>query len=164
MNEKLKIIRNAVRCFYIKDGKVIAIKTKENSLKSDFFDIPGGGIENNETMEEAAIREFKEEAGLDIKNPVYRGVINVVFTQGIYKLNTFIVDNYSGTFNETEEHIPYLIDINEVINAEKRFACTIMLEPSFLKVLLDKTKTFELTVHTSDKEVVSSINFIIKDI
>ena len=164
MKDSLNIIRNAVRCFYIKDNKVIALKTKETNLKPGFFDIPGGKIENNETMEEAVIREYKEETGLNIENPIYRGVINVVFPRGTYKLNTFIVNNFMGDLQETDEHIPNLLDIDTIIKAKKRFACTIMLEPSFLKILLDKSKSIELTVYTSEEEIISRIIFDIKNL
>lgn len=164
MNEKLNFIRNAVRCFYIKDNKVICLKTKDTNLKPGFIDIPGGKIEENETMEQAVIREFKEETGLDINNPTYRGVINIVFPHGAYKLNTFIVDNYCGEMKETEEHVPALMNIEEILKFDKRFGCVVMLEPSFLKVLLDEKKTFELTIHTSDKEIINKIYFEIKDL
>jgi 8-oxo-dGTP diphosphatase len=164
MNNNLNIIRNAVRCFYIKDNKVIGLKTKETNIKPGFFDIPGGKIEDGETMEEAAIREYKEETGLNIENPIYRGIINVVFPKGTYRLNTFIVNSFSGELQETEEHISDLLDIDTILKAEKRFACTVMLEPSFLKILLDKTKTFELTIFTSEEEEISKIIFDIKNL
>lgn len=163
MNEPLNIIRNTVRCFYIKDNKVICLKTKDTNLKPGFIDIPGGKIEDNETMEQAVIREFKEETGLDIINPVHRGVINIVFPKGAYKLDTFIVDNYSGEMKETEEHIPTLMNIDDVFKNDKRFGCVVMLEPTFLNVLSDKTKTFELTIYTSEEEIINKIYFDIKD-
>lgn len=121
-------------------------------------------IQNNETMEQAVIREYKEETGVDIKNPIYREIINVVFPKGTHKLNTFIIDKFDGKLQETEKHISYLLDIGTVINSEKRFACTIMLEPSFIKVLLDKNKIFELTVFTTENEIVNKIVFDIKEL
>lgn len=62
-------IRNAVRCFLIKDNKIVCIKHKINRI--GYFDIPGGKIEDGETEKEAVIREFKEESGLIIMNPIY---------------------------------------------------------------------------------------------
>lgn len=164
MDKELNIIRNSVRCFYIKDNNVIAVKTKENNTKPGFFDIPGGKIEDNETMEQAVIREYKEETGLDIKDPIYRGIINVVFSMGTYRFNTFIVNEFEGKLEETDEHIPYFLNISELINYDNRFPCTIMLEPSFIEVLLDKTKTFELTVFTLKNEIVDKIIFDVKEL
>ena len=59
MNKKT---RKAVRTFLINDNKVVATKYKtEKNL--DYYDIPGGKIEDAETSTEASIREFKEETG-----------------------------------------------------------------------------------------------------
>ena len=48
--------------FIVKDKKVLLIKHKKIGLWLP----PGGHIEENETPEEAAMREIKEETGLDI--------------------------------------------------------------------------------------------------
>lgn len=59
-----KKIRNAVRTFLIKNNQVICIKYKIGNV--GYVDIPGGKIELNESPQKAAIREFKEETGIDI--------------------------------------------------------------------------------------------------
>lgn len=55
-------VRYASRGIVIKDGK-IAILNKANKNE---FKLPGGGIESNETPEEAFKREVLEEAGCEI--------------------------------------------------------------------------------------------------
>jgi len=47
---------------YIKDKKILSTLTKGN----DAYYIPGGKKENNETDEEALIREVKEELSIDL--------------------------------------------------------------------------------------------------
>lgn len=58
--------RNAVRTFLIKDNQVVCIKYKIGNI--GYFDIPGGKIEMGETPQKTAIREFKEETGIEINN------------------------------------------------------------------------------------------------
>lgn len=41
----MKPIRKAVRTFLIKGNKVLAIKYTTKDYKYDYYDIPGGGIE-----------------------------------------------------------------------------------------------------------------------
>lgn len=48
-------------------NKLVLIK-RENEPFKDCFAIPGGFVEYGETVENAAIRETKEETGLDVKN------------------------------------------------------------------------------------------------
>ncbi len=48
------------------DGKLVLVKRKNPPFK-DRFALPGGFVELGETIEEAAVRESKEETGLDIE-------------------------------------------------------------------------------------------------
>ena len=55
-----------VRAVIIQDGRVLTIKrTKPNEI---YRVIPGGGVEDKETNEEALAREVKEELGVEYQN------------------------------------------------------------------------------------------------
>lgn len=57
-----------------KENKVLVMKRAEcNDYKPLTWDIPGGTVEVGETVEEALIRELKEETGIEIKplHPIY---------------------------------------------------------------------------------------------
>lgn len=51
------------------DGKILIIKRAVRKEKAypGLWDLPGGGVEEGETLQQAAVREAKEETGLDIK-------------------------------------------------------------------------------------------------
>lgn len=62
-------MRNRSVVFVIRDKKILMEKLCYEGRT--FYSIPGGGIEDGETPEQTAIRELKEECGLDgviIKN------------------------------------------------------------------------------------------------
>ena len=50
----------------IYEGKLVLIKRKKAPFENQFA-LPGGFVEIGETVEEAALREAKEETGLDIE-------------------------------------------------------------------------------------------------
>lgn len=49
----------------VKDNKILLMRRVRNGQR--YFTFPGGGIEENETPEEATIREMQEELTLDVK-------------------------------------------------------------------------------------------------
>ncbi len=53
-------MRNRSMALVVRDDKILMIKT----LHFDRWELPGGGIETDETPQEAALRELKEECGL----------------------------------------------------------------------------------------------------
>lgn len=48
-------------------------KLQENGKMREYYVIPGGGLEGNETLEENVIRELKEEFTIDVKPLNYLG-------------------------------------------------------------------------------------------
>ena len=62
-------MREAARGIVFKDGGIILIhriKEKEGK-KKEYYVFPGGGIEGEETHNEAVIREVLEETGIIVK-------------------------------------------------------------------------------------------------
>jgi 8-oxo-dGTP diphosphatase len=49
----------------IKDNKILLMYRKKDN--EEYWVFPGGGVENNETVEQAVLRELKEETTIDIK-------------------------------------------------------------------------------------------------
>lgn len=63
----------AVDIIILLDNKLALIKRGREPFK-DCFALPGGFVEYGETVENAAIREAKEETGLDITNLFLLGI------------------------------------------------------------------------------------------
>jgi 8-oxo-dGTP pyrophosphatase MutT (NUDIX family) len=49
----------------IRDNKILLIHRFKNG--SEYWVLPGGGVESEETVEEGLVREVKEETGLDLQ-------------------------------------------------------------------------------------------------
>tara|TARA_R110000851_G_scaffold47424_2_gene115175 strand:- start:18890 stop:19312 length:423 start_codon:yes stop_codon:yes gene_type:complete len=82
-------------------GEVCLVSRKEDH--SD-FGLAGGKVDEGETYEEAAIREVKEETGLDIKNLTMIFAMHRKGRMG----HTFIAE-YSGEINYDKEKEPHVV-------------------------------------------------------
>lgn len=68
-------VRTGVKAFIVHEGKILVIHERvkrEDKPDEILFDVPGGGIEGSETLEETLHREVFEEVGLkiEIERPV----------------------------------------------------------------------------------------------
>jgi 8-oxo-dGTP diphosphatase len=77
----------------IQDGEIVMVRVVDGNRQ--FWTLPGGGVEGLETLEEAAIREAKEEVNLDIQ--IIRYLYNCQYTEGIeYCFLAEVIDKYEA--------------------------------------------------------------------
>jgi 8-oxo-dGTP diphosphatase len=62
----------------ILDGEKILLEQRKNEPSKGKWSVPGGLVELGESMEEAVIREVKEETGLEVYEPRLVDVVNYV--------------------------------------------------------------------------------------
>ncbi len=82
--------RPSARAIIIKDGKIAMVHSK----KYNYYKFPGGGIDDDESMKEALIREVLEETGLCVIENSIQEYGQVHRVQKGKKEDIFIQDNY----------------------------------------------------------------------
>ena len=87
------------------------------SLKEDHtdFNLPGGKVEMNETFQQAAIREIKEETGLDIYNLTF---LHKDIDMD-YEVITYYTKDYQGSINTVENHIVKWLPLYDLTKSKK---------------------------------------------
>ena len=154
-----KKIRRAVRTFILRGDEVVATKYKEGTLTPGYYDTVGGKIEDGETAEMAAIREAKEESGLDIKNLIYRGKMVIEFPERIFDFETFVCYDYEGEVGDFEENEAMWMKIDDLLKQEKLFPNTILLDRFFISSLLSDSGEIKLHVYVKDNDTIKKIEF-----
>lgn len=158
-----KTIREAVRCFLVKDSKVVVIKYKSGNIKEGYYDIPGGKIEKGETPEEAAIREMKEETGIKVKKLKSKGKIIIEYPKRIFNLTIFFSAECEGEPQEFEENTSEWIDIEELLKKEKRLSNIMILDKDYIKGLIDDKYNFIMNIKVDDNENILNIEYILEE-
>jgi 8-oxo-dGTP pyrophosphatase MutT (NUDIX family) len=97
LSERSQEVRRRAAGIIVKDGKVLLFHRFAHNR--EYFVFPGGGIEANETPEEAVIRELGEELTIKVKIDRFIGEIDNVGeggfgpSQGYY----FLIKDFTGT-------------------------------------------------------------------
>ena len=113
-----------------RDGKYLIIRRtkikrgKPNSLP-EYWDIPGGMVEEGEMPKDATIRETKEEVNLDITiGPILHEDSNydkekgTVFTRIVYQAELLEGQDESDIILQKDEHSEYML-VSDISNIDK---------------------------------------------
>lgn len=159
-----KPIRKAVRCYLIKDNEVVVTKYKKGNKKEGYYDIPGGKIEEGESPKQTAIREMKEETGIEIQNLKYKGIMTIEYPDRLFIFDTFITKEYEGEPQEFEENTSEWIDIDELLKKEKILSNIILLDKFLIKGLIDDNRNFNLYIKVDEQENILGIDYNVEKI
>ena len=100
----------------IRDGdRVLLIDRQHDDFKG--FIPPGGKVEFPESFTKAAIREVKEETGLDVGNLQYKGIYEYVNPERMdrYIIFNYVTTEFSGKLLENPgEGIPTWIALSDI--------------------------------------------------
>lgn len=96
----------ATLLFVIRDGQILLIR-KKRGLGAGKINGPGGRLEPGETPVEAAVRETREELGVEALSPTLRGELHFQFVDGYSLLcSVFTAPDCLGEAIETPEAVP----------------------------------------------------------
>jgi len=99
----MKKIINSVEFILLKGNKILVEKRKlTKRIDPGLLCIPGGGIEKNETKEQALIRECKEEFGINITEYSFITQLPYEHVEVDFLLNYFVVTNWEGKIKNLE--------------------------------------------------------------
>ena len=110
---------NTTLIYIEKDEKYLMLHRvkKENDINHDKWIGGGGKCEENESPEECAVREAREETGLTLFDPEYRGVVTFVCDryEGEY-MHLFTCSRFSGEIIECDEGTLEWVDKDKVLS------------------------------------------------
>ena len=112
-------MKNTVLCYIENDGKYLMLyrNAKKNDANGGKWVGVGGHIEENESPDEALLREVKEETGLTLTSYRFKGVVTFVSDtwEGEY-MYLYVADGFSGQLTDCNEGELHWIDKDEIMS------------------------------------------------
>ena len=101
----------------VKDGKILMTRRVEGDFLGGNYELPGGGIDEGETITEGAIREVQEETGLIISKIIatFDGFDYTTDKKPHVRQINFIVETKPGHVILSHEHDDFIwVDENNI--------------------------------------------------
>ena len=107
-----------VICYLEKGDKVLMLyrNKKVNDLNGGKYIGVGGHVEKGETIEDAVIREVKEETNLDIVRLDYFGKVIFYIDDYTEEMYVFTSSEFTGELSECDEGTLYWVDKNKILD------------------------------------------------
>lgn len=114
------------------------------------YTLPGGHVEEGESIVNAVIREMKEETGLTVLNPKLCGVKQFPIEGGRYIVFLFCADRFEGEVSSSEEGSMHWVKKEELANVNLVNDFTELLQV----MLDDKLTEFQYIIEDGEWKVV----------
>ncbi len=110
----------ATLCYLRRDGKTLMVHRikKKNDMHAGKWNGLGGKLEPGETPEECAAREIMEEAGLQVFNPMLKGILTFpAFSKNEdWYAFVFVIYEFQGQLIDSPEGVLEWVDDSDLLN------------------------------------------------
>jgi len=120
-NNKI-ILRNAVRAIIIKENRILMVFLE----KTNEYKFPGGGVERDETVEEALKREVLEEVGCNVNKVLNK--IGIITEYGI------AMESENNIFKMISEYYSVNIDNNHFNQKLDDYEKELLFKPCWIEI------------------------------
>lgn len=109
--------KTRVQIAIVKDEQLLLLYHVMPQHNREFWGLPGGGVEENETARQAAVREAKEETGLDIELDDFQREYDPKDNLFYEKIITFIgypVGGEASVGHDPEEGMTAIVQLTDI--------------------------------------------------
>lgn len=104
-------------CLVYDENRILVQEKKDTGIKGGLV-LPGGHVEQGESLTQSVIREIKEETGLNIYNPQPCGYKDWILDDGTrYIVLLYKTDKYDGEIKSSEEGCVFWLDRKDIEKA-----------------------------------------------
>ena len=141
-----------VVCYLEKGEKVLMLyrNKKKNDMNGGKYIGVGGHVEENESIDEAVIREVKEETNLDIVSLVYYGKIIFDIDNFMEEMYVYTSSEFIGSICECDEGTLYWIDKSKMLEVPLWEG-----DKYFLELIQKNVRNFEFELTYRNDKLVS---------
>ncbi len=105
---KYRRMTTSVKCMVFCEGDLLLLQKKDKEGMGP-WEFPGGGLEFGENFKDAALREVREEAGLDIDVLGVAGLWSYCRTESVFLTGLiFVAETAKRDVTLSEEHMDYV--------------------------------------------------------
>jgi len=130
-NNKYVLVARAIIKF---GNEILLVRRSETDTRSGFYELPGGMVDPGESLEEAVVREVKEETGIEISNIKFKETNSYMVGDDRHLSGIFIAEVTTDQVVLSHEHDDYkwvsAVNFNNV-----------QLEPHYQEYLAEYFKT-----------------------
>ena len=119
------------------DGKILVVRRSMDDFLGGYFELPGGGVDEGETISDAAIREVKEETGLVVTRviSIFDGFDYTTDKKPKVRQINFLVAIEKGEVLLSDEHDSYLwIGRNDITSLKATDSMKECIKKAFMRL------------------------------
>ena len=120
MSSRVESCKLTNMCLLKKDNQILV----QERIKDDWpgLTFPGGHVEKGEGLKDAMIREFKEETGITLLNPILKGIEEFkTKDEDRYFIFFYVASEYLGEISSNSEGEVFWIDEKDIFNFDSMF-------------------------------------------
>ena len=112
-----------------RDGKLLVVRRAAGDTLGGHYELPGGGVDEGETIYEGAVRELAEESGLAATKMLlsFAGFDYITGSQKFIRQCNFIVEASGEVILDPNEHDHFMwidqVEIDSLVVSDKQKIC-----------------------------------------